>query len=127
MKQLHLTLQKKWYDMILSGKKTEEYRQIKPYWFKRLVYNYKKAFKYLTGYDWDDGIYLEEGVYSICNEKSGSIAVHNFGNIVFRNGYSKSAPTITVKCEQVTIGIGKPEWGAPKEKVFIIKLGKIIE
>lgn len=37
MNTLHLTLKKKWFDMILSGKKTEEYREIKPYWTKRLL------------------------------------------------------------------------------------------
>jgi hypothetical protein len=33
---LHLVLKKKWYDMISSGEKKEEYREIKPYWIKRL-------------------------------------------------------------------------------------------
>jgi hypothetical protein len=37
MKILHLTLKKKWFDMIKSGDKTEEYREIKPYWTKRLT------------------------------------------------------------------------------------------
>lgn len=36
MKILHLTLKKKWFDMILSGIKKEEYREIKPYWNTRL-------------------------------------------------------------------------------------------
>jgi len=33
---LHLTLFKKWFDEILSGKKTEEYRDLSLYWTKRL-------------------------------------------------------------------------------------------
>ena len=32
MKVLHLVLKRKWYDMIASGEKIEEYREIKPYW-----------------------------------------------------------------------------------------------
>lgn len=35
-KTLHLNLKKKWFDMILSGEKTEEYREIKGYWIDRL-------------------------------------------------------------------------------------------
>jgi len=35
MKMLHLNLKKKWFDMIAKGIKTEEYRDIKPYWTKR--------------------------------------------------------------------------------------------
>ncbi|MBR9683567.1 ASCH domain-containing protein [Candidatus Woesearchaeota archaeon] len=34
---LHLTLLKKWFDLIASGKKKVEYREIKPYWTKRLL------------------------------------------------------------------------------------------
>jgi len=34
-KILHLTLKKEWFDMIDSGVKKEEYREIKPYWTKR--------------------------------------------------------------------------------------------
>ena len=34
---LYLTLKKNWFDLILSGEKKEEYREIKPYWEKRLI------------------------------------------------------------------------------------------
>lgn len=37
MKILDLPLKAKWYDMIESGVKPEEYREIKPYWEKRLI------------------------------------------------------------------------------------------
>ena len=32
---LMLPIKKKWFDMILSGEKKEEYRDIKPYWTRR--------------------------------------------------------------------------------------------
>ena len=32
-----LTLKKQWFDMIASGEKKEEYREIKDYWWMRLV------------------------------------------------------------------------------------------
>ena len=35
-KILHLTIKRKWFDLIASGKKTVEYREHKPYWQKRL-------------------------------------------------------------------------------------------
>lgn len=35
-KTLHLPLKKQWYEMIDSGVKTEEYREIKLYWISRL-------------------------------------------------------------------------------------------
>ena len=36
MKTLHLNLKRKWFDMIKSGEKMEEYREMKPYWHDRL-------------------------------------------------------------------------------------------
>ena len=36
-KVLILPIRKKWLDMILSGEKGEEYREIKPYWTVRIV------------------------------------------------------------------------------------------
>ena len=55
MKTLHLTLKKKWFDMILSGEKKEEYRETKPYWIKRIKFDLwnKKPFhiiKFTSGY-----------------------------------------------------------------------------
>jgi len=35
-KILNLTIKKKWFDLIKSGKKKVEYREKKPYWNKRL-------------------------------------------------------------------------------------------
>jgi hypothetical protein len=49
MKILHLTLTKKWFDMIKSGLKMEEYREIKPYWDKRLSKAYD-AIRFANGY-----------------------------------------------------------------------------
>lgn len=36
-KVLTLTVSKQWFDMIVAGEKTEEYREIKKYWGSRLV------------------------------------------------------------------------------------------
>ncbi|PPR09112.1 MAG: hypothetical protein CFH44_00457 [Proteobacteria bacterium] len=40
MSNLSLVLMHKWYDLIESGEKTSEYREIKPYWDKRLAKHY---------------------------------------------------------------------------------------
>ena len=36
VKILHLPLKAKWYEMQERGEKTEEYREITPYWYQRL-------------------------------------------------------------------------------------------
>lgn len=33
---LHLNLKKKWFDMVLSGEKRQEYRDYTPYWIVRM-------------------------------------------------------------------------------------------
>lgn len=38
MNILHLTLKKKWFDLIASGKKIHEFRECKPYWEHRLLH-----------------------------------------------------------------------------------------
>lgn len=97
MRVLHLTLKKKWFDMIASGEKKEEYREIKGYWISR--FNPTKNLL-------DD-----------CRD---------FEVVEFKNGYSKNARTINFRCEGVTIGEGNPQWGAPVGECYIIKLGKIL-
>lgn len=70
MRVLHLTLKKKWFDMIASGEKLEEYREIKPYWEKRLRGQQYDAVKFRNGYRPDSptvtvklrGIYTGVGV-----------------------------------------------------------------
>jgi len=94
MRILHLTLKKKWFDMIASGEKKEEYREIKPYWTKRF----------------------------------GDFLVKiQFDQILFRNGYSKNAPTVRVECNGIDFGYGKEEWGGGHKEVYVIKLGEIIK
>lgn len=98
MKILHLTLKKKWFDLIAIGEKKEEYRELKKYWGDRLCNNPKQ---------WLDGL-------------------KEFDVVQFRNGYTTDAPTITVVCEGIDFGMGKEEWGAEKDKeYFVIKLGEL--
>lgn len=105
-KILHLTLKKKWFDMIASGEKKEEYREIKEYWKNRFVSSL---------------------IYDPTIEQIIESGFRSFDKILFKNGYSKSAPTITVECRGIEIGKPKPEWSDNWQgDVFIIKLGKFL-
>ena len=50
MKTLSLVLKKKWYDMIDSGAKKEEYREITSYWKKRMNNCRVRQYKTVTFY-----------------------------------------------------------------------------
>jgi hypothetical protein len=101
MKILHLTLKKKWFDMIASGEKKEEYREIKDYWVRRFC-----------GKEW----YKHEDLHiSLQPDK-----------IIFKLGYAKSAPVMHVECKGISVGPGKYEWGGGGNQ-FVLKLGKIYQ
>lgn len=84
---LVLPIKKKWFDMIKSGEKKEEYREIKPYYDKRLL-------KYFE--------YTDYGTFIVINP-------YKEKKVIFRNGYSKKSPQIKCKCT-LDMGIGKEEW-----------------
>lgn len=128
MKTLKLTLKKEWFDLINSGIKTEEYREIKPYWFERLVFDYKKPFEYCTAYKWSDDLYRIDGVKHVCLNKKSMIGFVPFTHVEFKNGYSKNAPTIVCEFKGIEIKEGYSAWGAiGNEQYFVIKLGSITE
>lgn len=96
---LTLPIKKKWFDMILSGEKKEEYRTMSNYYYSRL----KKI---------DDAI-VNNGV----------------SYILLRNGYSSNSPTLKIKItERIMIGGGKKEWGyIPPNVNYIIKINSVEE
>jgi hypothetical protein len=116
MRVLHLVLKRKWYDMIDSGVKTEEYREIKPYWIRRLC----------LAFSVDGRCHTCIGNHCIeCLHKNGNnYETWKFDAVRFHRGYSKITKMFSIK--DITIGFGNPEWGAPDKEVFIIKLGKRI-
>ncbi len=127
-KVLNLTLKKKWFDMILSGEKKEEYREIKPYWLKRLTQT--------EGTYADECERLKEGGESCSNLPFGGDKIPirygycfpiKYDTILFKNGYSKNAPCLLIECIGIKVSEAKPEWSDNWQgKVFVIKLGEII-
>jgi hypothetical protein len=112
-KILHLTLKKKWFDMIALGEKKEEYREVKPYWLVRLC----------NVLEWRMQSYMQPDF----SHEEVDYTFEKYTHIVFTNGYAKNAPKIKVKCLGIEIGTAKPEWSDNWQgDVFIIKLGKII-
>lgn len=110
MRVLHLTLKKKWFDMIASGEKKEEYRDLKIFWANRLCN------KIMCDH-------LEQHLLNI----EPNVVFKDFDLVTFRHGYAKDAPTITLECEGIEIGHGLMVWGAEQDKkYFIIKLGKVV-
>ena len=119
-KVLTLTVSKQWFDMIVADKKTEEYREIKPYWVARLFQNNSNIvdMKYLAS--------CFEGRTDLLKKyiDAQRIVLKQYTHVLFINGYRKDSPRIEKQIESITIG--KPKKGLCPDKwldteFFIIK------
>lgn len=121
---LHLTLKKRWFEMILRGEKKEEYREIKPYWFMRLIYKPEKVMNYFGITEKPINQYC---VDRIINHHAIMYGFNPIDTIVFKQGYSKNAPMVEVECRGIEVERTKSEWCDEGEvKVFVLKLGDIL-
>ena len=72
-KVLHLNLYRKYFDQILKKEKIIEYRDITPYWSKRLEGRHYDVIKFRNGYRKDapemiveyKGMYIKDSEYAI--------------------------------------------------------------
>ena len=104
---LHLVLKGKWYDMIASGEKTEEYREAKPYWIKRILD------------DSSSKLLRAASIPLLFSLRS------KYERVCFHRGYTSQ--TMIFEIKDVLYDMGKVAWGAPVSKtVIIIKLGNRI-
>ena len=94
---LVLPIKKKWFDMIKSGEKKEEYREIKPYWTKRFCH----------------------ALYDLELGNSSKTLYKGQGTVIFQNGYQKNAPRI--KCDiRLKQDYGFVDWGAAPFKTYYV-------
>lgn len=99
---LPLVLKKRWYDMIDSGEKKEEYREHKEFWTKRIE-------------KWQDSRISE--LIPHLEQKTDVIA--------FSCGYRRA--DMFFICARILIKEGSPkhpEWGEPATMHYVIKLGE---
>lgn len=105
---LPLVLKGKWFNMIASGEKREEYREPSKYWLKRF-------------HRWNQRV----------NENVGPV-------VEFRLGYGKNAPRLAFWCYGCDTTSGMlcyayteqqthPEWGEPETPHLLIRLGGRVE
>lgn len=124
MKILDLPLKKEWYEMIESGIKKEEYRELTPHWCNRLLFNKCLGVKNF----WEDILGKTKlAVNKISFLNYDKLLIKKFGtrgytHVRFRYGYTRR--TMLFKIDDISVGIGNKEWGASNEETFIIKLGE---
>lgn len=119
-KILTLTVSKQWFDGIVSGEKTEEYREIKPYWVARLLQNNRNIV------DVRNLASALAGRTDLLKKyiDAQRIVPKQYTHVLFKNGYYDDSPKVEKKIESITIG--KPKEGLCPGKwldheFFIIK------
>ena len=109
MATLTLPLKGKWFNMIKSGEKKEEYREITDYYRKR----------FFDG--WDS--VKANGIWWY-NEKFEQYPTYKyFDTLVFTLGYPKAEDMerrLVFKNPRIRIGEGRPEWGAEPGKLYYV-------
>lgn len=105
-KVLDLPLKKEWFGMIQSGIKTEEYRELKPFWVKRIF-----------GCPWSCSSSFDCSKCGFLPESDEKLQ-----QVCFRYGYTSRCMVFSIV--SISIGCGNPDWGAPRHPVIIIKLGE---
>ena len=118
---LILPIKKKWFDMILSNNKKEEYRDLTPYYLRRIFYCGKTE---MTDY-------IAEQIINDFKKKP-SIEVKNKWQLIpknntveFRNGYGKKVPSYMFFIDAIKIGKGREKLGADRDKIyFVIHISK---
>ena len=126
MKTLDLVLKRKWYDMIASGEKTEEYREIKSYWIRCLCELRSVGERRPARMPSHLVIFYSENTHLLkYHIETHDVTFKNFEAVTFHLGYAKNRPSMTFAIKEIVIDEGKEEWGAlPGETYFVIKLGE---
>jgi hypothetical protein len=95
-----MPIKKKYFDMILSGYKKEEYRELKSYWLNKLGFTEDGKFK--------------------------TVPTH----LYLMNGYSAKSRAIKIECKGLRIGKPRVEWSDETFESslhLVFELGEIVE
>ena len=129
MPTLQMTLKKKWFDMIASGEKCEEYREIKQYWASRLLSS-REEIESAVFEEMIDDMREPFRRFNTTSDLLNYFGVYfrTFDAVVFSNGYVKNSPKITVQLKGIKISSGLAEWGAEHGKnYFVLRLGNVLQ
>ena len=86
MKVLHLNLFRKYFDAILNGEKTTEYREVTSYWSKRLEGRHYDVIKFRNGYRKDaPEMVVEYCCVNVVKYKNENTYAIKLGNILETN------------------------------------------
>jgi hypothetical protein len=115
---LRLSLKTKWFEMTKAGTKTEDYRELSPYWSKRFGTPITWAMEAYIQPDFCD----TDGVGYTLNQTNYKVNLMTLG-------YPKSTDTeriLKLEHKGIEIRTGNPEWGAEPNKLYFVIMHGVI-
>lgn len=88
---LNLVVSKQWFDMIVAGEKTEEYRAIKSYWINRLLqakYGGSDEYRKVTMHQEFDMLISNSKLKELLEKKTARFIPYTY--VRFFHGYAKN-------------------------------------
>ena len=128
---LRMPLKTKWFEMTKVGIKTEDYREITPYWCSRLLLwnGFKVSQKHW--YRRLEDFYCKTDIECLqehFKNKDADFVKFDINTITL--GYPKTTDKdkiLEIEHKGIKIGTGNPEWGAEPYKIyFVIMHGSIL-
>lgn len=121
---LHLILKDKWFQLFKEGVKTEEYREITPYWCNRLLGSVPYGLDYWK-IEIDKNIPIKKyNSFALNYLLIRRFGLREFRFVTFHRGYTNE--TITFLLKNIKIGYGNKNLGASDELCFIIQCGDLV-
>lgn len=121
---LHLFLKDKWFQMYKDGVKTEEYREITPYWCNRLLGSVPYGLDYWK-IELDKNIPIKKyNSFALNYLLIRRFGLREFRFITFHRGYTNEKITFLLK--NIKIGYGDKNLGAPNGPCFILEVGSFV-
>ena len=132
-KELRLSLKEKWFRMIESGDKAEEYREITPYWCNRLLYSCSLGVEEYWSPILEKTFQTVEklggkypNTYSLNNLLVRQYGTRGYTHVHFTLGYPSNddkSRHMVREIREIVITTGNPRWGAEEgKKYFVIRL-----
>lgn len=131
LKPLHLNINKDLFELIASGEKVEDYRELELYSVYRLFYK-------IEGGEWHPKTMITDSqeiplypnspkCFSVGFFDYYGLCVKEFTHVVFKCGNKRNSPTIRIEWKGLRIGGGNSAYGAEVGKrYFIIDLGEVV-
>ena len=118
MSNLQLSLKKEWFKMTKSGTKTEDYREITPYWCARLIDDIFKDYN-----SWKEILDDSGNDYFVSFLKNRLNNFKQFDINTMTLGYPKTGDTervLKLEHKGIEIKTGNPDWGAEPNKLYFV-------